>query len=350
MRIHPLSLLLACSLATPLLAQEDAVRIPGLRSLTVTGEYRLRYENFYNYDFNSDAGDDRDFVGQRFRLGFDAEVNDNLSAFVIFQDVRFWGMETSTTDGSADMFDVREARLTWRNTPLGGTATIGRQRLIFGDERLVGQLEWQHQGRAFDGVRHTWEEEDSHQVDVFVTQVAELGRPTAPGGPGYSDSRFLGVHGSLNKWDDTELDLYWLFLHDEETAAGGNEARSTVGVRFVQQAGALEFGTEVAAQFGEENNADADFGDVYALHAHLKWTFDGSTRPYARAEVNYATGDDPNTSGNERFKNLFPTAHGIWGHMDFMFWENVLHGTVEFGMQPDTNSKLSVAFLLKPKS
>lgn len=342
MSLSPRAALLVASLvSTPLLAQEQQpkFRMPGLDSLTVNGEYRLRYENRYNYDLQDNAGDDDDFVTQRARLQFDAAVNQDLGFVLQLQDVRKWGEETATTDPSADGLDVHRAYMRWKGTPLGGDAKLGRQVLAFGDQRLIGGLEWLSQGRAFDGVRHTWQQEDSYTLDAFITQVRELA-PSAV----YDDELFLGVYCTLDSVDDMEFDAYLLHLNDEETVAGGNENRTTLGLRWEQKFGSHELGAEAALQFGEVDGADIDFGDAYALHAHWTWNFAGPLKPWFKLEGNYATGNDPATAENERFKNLFPTAHAHWGMMDFALWENTVHYSAEIGVLPHARGKLSLSY------
>lgn len=320
--------------------QGTSILIPNMQQLTITGEYRLRFEDRYNYDLRSSTTDDDDFFTQRFRLNFGAKLTDNLDAYVQFQDVRNWGSETSTTDGSADMFDIHQGWIRLKDVPgIGGTAKLGRQAISFGDQRLIGALEWASQGRAFDGYVQSWNKEKEYTLHTFVLQVAEMGLSTM-----YQDALVIGAYGSMDGIENTELEFYAIHLNNEETAAGGTENRTTIGLRYEQQMGDVELGAELATQTGEVNNADIPIGDAYALHVHATYTFQAETKPYLRVEYNDASGNDPNTTDNERFNNLFPTAHAHLGMMDLALWENISNIAVQFGFKPDANGKLAVTW------
>lgn len=337
--IRRICLLLSVPLLSVHAMAQGEVLLPGLKSLKITGEYRLRAQGFYNYDLNEKKSDDNDFFAQRVRLRFDALVTDDISATIQIQDVRLWGEEKSTIEDSADGLDLHRAFVQFGNTCMGGSVKIGRQVLAFGDQRLVGHLEWLEQGRAFDGYRHTWKTEDDGQIDLFLTNIRER-MPTAV----YNDQYFGGLYTALAPNEDSELDLYVLLLVDEETAAGGTEKRASIGLRYQQSFGGLQLGTEIVGQIGQQDGADFSIADTHAVHLHAQWTADAESKPWARVEANYATGNDPSTADNERFKVLFPTAHAHLGMMDIALWENVLHGMLQIGMKPCEKSKVALAY------
>ncbi len=315
------------------------VIIPGARKLEVSGQYRLRFENRHNYDLSTSRADDADFFLQRARLGFDIDIDEQLSAFFQLQDVRLWGEETSTIDASADGFDLHQGYVKLADVPgLGGTTKIGRQTINLGDQRLIGSLEWLNQGRSFDGIRQTWDlDDETWRIDAYVFQIDESGVST-----NFGDAFVVG--GQATHFTDvSELDLYVIFVNTEETAAGGTANRTTLGSRWIRQFGNLEFGTEVATQVGEQDGADIPIGETFAAHAHVLQRFDDSPST-ARLEVNLASGNDPNSSDNERFDNLFPTAHGVWGIIDFAFWENMMHFMGEWRTDTTENSDLAVSW------
>ena len=340
---------LATSLALPLAAQDPPeqpspaipdIRIPGMRSLTISGQYRLRYEYMRNFDFNRNNGADNDFFTQRIRLNFEPEFTETISGFVQIQDAREWGEETSTLDDDADGLDIHQGFVRVEDVPwVGGAAKAGRQTVALGDQRLISSLEWTSQGRTFDGYRHTWNVTESADLDALFLQTREIKNAT-------NDDAFLaGLYGSGHPGDNTDADLYVLFLNDDETTAGGNHHRITLGTRVVQTFGNLELGAEVATQFGEIDGADIPIGETFALHTHATLRcptneFD----PYLRAEFNYASGDDPSSGDNERFNTLFPFAHAYHGYMDFALWENLMHFQVELGAKPCEGSRTSVAW------
>ena len=88
-------------------------------------------------------------VSQRARLGA-TMTRDALSVHATVQDVRAWGSESDTLgDFHADALDMHEAWFAW--TGDSATLKLGRQEIALHEHRLVGNVDWTQQGRAFDG-------------------------------------------------------------------------------------------------------------------------------------------------------------------------------------------------------
>lgn len=94
----------------------------------------------------------------RARLGVKSVLDKNFSALVEFQDSRRFGAEPDA------VLDVPQSRLTGnsKNTDLHQAYIqithencefkLGRQKVIWGSQRLLSSLEWNNQARVFDGV------------------------------------------------------------------------------------------------------------------------------------------------------------------------------------------------------
>ncbi len=314
--------------------------VPGLESLTITGQYRLRYEAKIDFDFDRDSGASNDFFGQRVRINLEPRFNDELSAFFQIQDARNWGEEASTLDDDADGLDLHQGYLQVDAVPgIGGRARIGRQAIALGSQRLVSSLEWATQGRAFDGVVQTWALADDGALHALAVQTREQLNAVN------DDAWTTGVFAELRPDEDLGVDAYLLWLHDDETAAGGTESRLTLGGRAVQRIGPVELEIEAATQTGEVDDADIPLGECHALAAVA------TVRPFAdpqalwtKIEANVVSGDDPDTADRERFNTLFPFAHYYLGMMDLALWENLQHVMVEVGTSPAERYKLRFAW------
>jgi hypothetical protein len=113
--------------------------------ITVDAQVRPRLEARQLGDIQVHA------VSQRTRLGATL-VRGDLSGRVIVQDVRFWGEEANTLkDFSADNLDFHVASMTW-SVGENAALTIGRQEITVHEHRLIGNVGWTQQGRAFDGL------------------------------------------------------------------------------------------------------------------------------------------------------------------------------------------------------
>lgn len=122
---------------------------------------RVRPEMKYNFDFNRNTNDNVDFTGQKIQFWIQKEFSKDVIAKITFQDSRLWGAEkgsltgiSTANDGTRQSTDVREAYIEVKNN-LGLPLHIqaGRQLLRYGDERLVGSLDWTNVGRSFDGLK-----------------------------------------------------------------------------------------------------------------------------------------------------------------------------------------------------
>lgn len=103
------------------------------------------------------------FINQRTRLTFNY-----LTSRIIFhatvQDVRVWGQDASTisvNDGSrlgvheawAELILSNKKDTSFKKSPVDYFAVrIGRQELVYDDERLLGNLDWLQQGRRHDAI------------------------------------------------------------------------------------------------------------------------------------------------------------------------------------------------------
>ncbi len=122
--------------------------------------------------------EDNEFVLQRMRLHFDADVNKNVRGFLKLQDTRVFGEEQSTI-GNLERVDLLEAYVDLRNlgdiTPIleNVSMRIGRWQWHYGNHRLIGTLNWANQARSYDGARVRWDNKKGDWVDVFAASVQE---------------------------------------------------------------------------------------------------------------------------------------------------------------------------------
>ncbi|MDR3712533.1 MAG: alginate export family protein [Puia sp.] len=144
---------LVCLIGTPLCVQSQ---------FSLTGQIRTRTEFRNGYGTLEPIGDKPAFLtSQRSRLTLHFQ-----SARVIFhvsvQDVRVWGADAATiSNADGSRLSVHEA---WADLVLANardsafpksaieyfSVKIGRQELVYDDERLLGNLDWLQQGRRHD--------------------------------------------------------------------------------------------------------------------------------------------------------------------------------------------------------
>ncbi len=141
--------------------------------ISLTGQLRTRAEdrNGYGNLVTNDA-QQGGFISQRTRLNFGYKW-DLLTVGATLQDIRIFGADASSVSTTDNRLFLHEgwAELTLANKADTNikfrlldllTFKIGRQELIYDDARLIGNLDWLQQGRAFDmamlkTVHHGWQ-------------------------------------------------------------------------------------------------------------------------------------------------------------------------------------------------
>jgi hypothetical protein len=319
-------------------------------------QYRLRVEVRDSADLTFDERDTLLVGLQRARLHLDFSYADWAQAFVQLQDSRALGYGNSSVqyDGNTDLHQA------WARFTIGKIFSIkaGRQMLLYGDQRLVGALEWSNVGRTFDGLR-LWVDYGTGQLDAFATVFTPDARGDLTKG-----TWFIGLYDSIRFLDDAiTWDQYVMGLFDtpgampagtlidpENPTPGPERSLVTLGTRLALALGGVSMGVEGAYQtgyhYGGFGNEDVAVDQhAYAVHGDLAYTIDVATRPFIRFEINHASGNGTDSDRHwRRFDNLFPTNHGHYGFMDLAGWSSTLNGAVGFGLSPHRIVSLAVSY------
>ncbi len=290
--------------------------LPGGLAVRLSGEIRIREEILDRVYSPGDPAGARsvEFTRMRTRLRFDIDVLENLGVVIEFQDIRLWGDEGSTI-GDSEGVDLKRAMMIFKN--VGGaplTIEAGRFVMAYGDQRLIGHLEWFDQGRTYDGLRAMYHPED-WWIDAFVVRVRETVTPD-------DDQWFAGLYGGRD-W----FEAYVLLFSDDMARAGElstDDTRfATLGFRIHDKRGTWDYTLEVAFQSGDVNGDDLS---AFAFAAGGGFTFeDAAGKPRVGLLVAYASGDDSPANGDqETFQTLYPTNHLHYGRADVIGWGNIL--------------------------
>jgi hypothetical protein len=263
----------------------------------------------------------------------------NLSLIVEAQDSRWLGEAGTTADSEG--LDLRRGAL--KVEKLAGSDSwleAGRMVLAYGDQRLVGSLEWVNQARTFDGGRLRIVPNKSSWVDVFWTVTRETKTD-------HNDQYFGGVYSSMKPVPGWTSEVYGLSLIDRMEGAGesgiGNTGYATAGTRQAFAKDGIDARFEGAVQFGELNRDDLL---AYGAALRLGYTIDYLVvEPNASVEAVYGSGDSDATDGDAgTFQTLFPTNHMHYGQVDQAAWSNLTSVSVRAGLTPFENVKAWAAY------
>lgn len=309
------------------------LEIPGVDRLRIRFQNRVRYEYYDNVYSPMDprGRDDLDFFRMRNRLRFDFDLFEKITAIFELQDVRLWGSEGSTTAVTGGM-DLKRGEVILRDlfdAPID--LEVGRFVLQYGDQRLIGALEWFDQGRTFDGLRVHYHPEGWY-VDAFATRIRETVQTS-------DDQDLYGVYAGTSRDEGLNVEGYVLGLRDQLEQMGervmGHTLFATVGTRIHGKSAGFDYAAEFAYQFGEVRDDDLS---AFAASARAGWTGGCDSKPRIGLEVNYASGNETAGDGDtEQFQVLFPTNHLHYGYADLAAWSNLFNVRVTSAIKPHEN-------------
>lgn len=224
-------------------------------AVAIGGQYLARGELRDGADFNATADDHALGFDQRVRLTVRASAKERVGVLIELQDVRAWGSEPNTVTVTPNtglhqgFVDLRAA--SWLDV------RIGRQELSYGEERLIGNLDWAQTARAFDGVFVRVTASSSVTLDAFGMMLKPPAFLVPDGGGGRfhnSGSYFTGLYARA-RMGKAGFDVYGLgLLEDPSSAAVGlskDSNRFTLGARGFATVGGLALVGEAAFQTGK---------------------------------------------------------------------------------------------------
>jgi Alginate export len=310
----------------------------------IGGELRGRAEAFTGLNYVPGTRDT--YYLHRLRLNGTIAPTSWSQAFVQVQDSQALAFLTKPAPGTTvNTLDLRQAYLQFvmpGKKPV--TLRLGRQELIFGEERLVGAGNWGNVARTFDGARLTVEQPgmrlDWFASAVVVTTNGRFDRPRF-------NNKFHGFYSSFNRLPGkitVEPYMFWktnATIRDK-TGAFGDLDLFTLGFRSLGNLPYhLNYNVETALQSGH-----AGLTPVQAWAGHWLLGYKTGTSAWAPrmlAEYNYASGDDGRSdSPRGTFDQLYPTNHTKYGTADRIGWRNIhdVMGGAEF--TPNRKWKLNL--------
>lgn len=262
-----------------------------------------------NRDFNSNTPF-YNTTALRTRLGLSFSPTNDLIGFIQLQDSRFFGGETNTM---ADMknVDLHQAYFKIDNLfKLPIDVKVGRMEVTYGNERLMGAVNWSNIGRSFDGAIITVKGEKI-KVDIFnlkETEKFNFGDTL--------DQNIYGVYSNLMIVQNYKIQPFIIWQRQIPSKLLD---RVTLGAYVKGDIGAFTHETEFAYQFGEitiSNNKQDVSAFMFAFN--VGYTFDAPSKPMIGAAIDYLSGDDNQLDYNYKtFNTLYATNHKFYGFMDY---------------------------------
>jgi len=288
--------------------------------IEISGQARVRGESKTNGDYNSTLADRNAFTASRFRLNFTARPTDSKgSVFFQPQFTKIWGQnKVAPVDGGATtsvqssgalndtVLDVHQAYIDY-SILSKLSLRAGRQDLSFGDQLIVGGVDWHNVGRSFDAGMLTYKIDENYKAQFFSGKLVDQNITTSSNG----DFDFLGLYfSSENLSFAKNLDFYVL---DKADHRGTSDSDIYIfGTRIKSKINAFDYRFESTFQNGRvvsnkkrhgEYQYDLELGyQIVALKSRLALEYFDSTKDYDQ---------------------VMPTAHKWLGYADQFSRRNI---------------------------
>ncbi len=273
-------------------------------------ELRARLERRQNRDF-SDATDDSFSDGlTRFRAGTGFKLR-NLLGQLVYQYAH------------DENWNAVRNRALWRSDLLlanvgVGSLLVGRQRLSYGSERLLGAADWNNVSNAWDGGRFS-----TGRFDLFAVRSGVLPVPNA-------EVALFG--GSFARGPGTTLAV---FKHDTRTI---DVDELTVSQQYRNAFGSVRLDVEAVGQVGHRTGKRKLAGAFDAI----------ATVPVARRLTFSAQGSVASGGGHgdttATFDQLYPSVHDRHGLLDVAAWKNIRDLGLWLRYEPDPKTAVKLQY------
>ena len=292
----------------------------------VSADIRERFQSFNNFNFDSTVDTDRWEVDSRLFIKAKADFGNGVTLFLQPQAVLIQNHTIANGTQDFTQADLLQAYLQYN---VGDFALrIGRQQLIYGDQRLLGHLGWKDVARTFDGVKAMYKN-DSISFDVFAVHPSDIVAMTpstaSPQGESlvtWEDRRLIGAYATYTVVPKSGFDTYFInWQHNQNAAIGKGRNINTYGGRLFAKGNGFDGTAEAVFQTGTWSNGVSQKASAYALTAG--YTFDFWKTRFG-IEYSFSPGDDKSDATTHKdFVFPFHTNHAHYGEMDLFSWANM---------------------------
>ena len=314
--------------------------------LSASGQFRLRTEFRDGQGAPLPEGTNPAFfISQRTRLNIGYQMY-RLKFGLSLQDVRVWGQDVSTINRTTTQnndglmlyeawAEIQLTDSTLRNKAL--SLKIGRQELVYDDQRLIGNLDWLQQGRRFDAAVFKYEtanwmihlaaaynqNQENNSGTVYNATPPGNYPASTNGASMYKSLEFLYIGKKLNTGN-----ISFLFFTDQfskysvdtvnkiavKNYQGSTWSRATTGFYLNKSFHKIGITASAYYQFGKSSsgqNLSAALLSGFARYSLSK-------KISAGFGIDYTSGGQTGTTSNN-FDPLYGTPHKFWGFMDYYY-------------------------------
>ncbi|MEM7704071.1 MAG: alginate export family protein [Pseudomonadota bacterium] len=268
-------------------------------------ELRERFSYLNAFDFDATSPDADALWAQRLHVGADYESEGPLSARGVLVSAINRGGQVNPVE--RNNLDIQEAWLRYSND--NWSATLGRQQLKLGSQRLVALRLGTNVVRTWDGLRISGNH-GGWRWDLFGLQLVQV-EPNGSFNDESDGGRTLAGLYATRGTATLGADFYYLYARfDQRRTIEGvaDQDRHTVGARLFGERGPWFWNWEAMYQFGEQDlGAQEQDIRAWSLATNTGYRFSAPWSPAVMLSVNVASGDEQRGDGRlETFDALYP--------------------------------------------
>lgn len=277
-------------------------------------EYRHGYKTLIPEDVEAAS-----FISQRTRinLGYQSE---KLTAYVTFQNVRVWGDVATLSSSDQNGIALHEA---WAELHLkpNFSLKLGRQELVYDDQRIFGNVGWAQQARSHDALVVSFKPNKNNRLDLglAMNENAETLFDEDYTVNNYKAFQYVWYHTNVNAFGLSVLLLNNGLTYIDENNEQKVDYNQTIGSRITFGKNKFSADASIYFQTGEIANTDLM---AFNFAANVLYEINDKFKTGLGAE--YLSGTDMNTREGEfkSFNPWFGTNHKFNGLMDFFYVGN----------------------------
>jgi hypothetical protein len=292
------------------------------------------------------------FINSRARLSLDYKRSDMLQVHLSAQHVGVWGQDPQIDKSGRLVLNEAWGQFAFGH---GFFVRLGRQQLVYDDERILGALDWNVAGRSHDALKLGFENAHNklHLIFSFNQNDEKTigGSYYAPGAQPYKTMQTAWYHyDAPAKW--FHLSLLFMNLGWET----GDAATQTAKTRYMQTMGTyFQFTPNnwtVNGTFYYQSGKNKTANSVSAYMAALSASYKIDKQWSIKGNVDYLSGDKDNGGKYNAFDPLYGTHHKFYGAMDYFYASSFINGlapglwdgSIGGSFKPSTKVNLSLNY------
>ena len=298
----------------------------GYSQFTVDAQLRPRFEYRHGYKtLFLDNTNPAAFVSQRTRLNFGYKT-EKLHFYLSGQDVRVWGDVPQLNVADENGFSLHQA---WAEILLASefSLKVGRQEIIYDDQRFLGNVDWAQQGRSHDAAVLKYEPSAiKFHLGAAYNQDGESLTGNVLTTNTYKSLQYIWLHKDWNKFSASLLFLNNGLQFIDEIDETENDTRysQTAGLYLKASVNKFKFSSNLYYQFGQDISDNSINAYLFSLEALYS----------ASENLNLGLGGEllsgnkygaPLDGKNKAFNPLYGTNHKFNGFMDYFYVGNYLN-------------------------